>query len=84
MLRKIQLFSLLTMLSSGMAFAASPVAYVYVQKPVQGDYVAPIYAYATASNGKLTPIKGSPFHVMGNMIGNTGSHLITLGWPYAY
>ena len=85
MIRKIQLFSLLTMLCSGMAFAASPVAYVYVQKPVQGDYVvAPIYAYTAASNGKLTPIKGSPFHVMGNMIGNTGSHLITLGAAFMY
>jgi hypothetical protein len=84
MKRKTQLFSLLTMLCSGMAFAASPVAYVYVQKPVQGDNLAPIYAYATASNGKLTPIKGSPFHVTGNMIGNNGSHLITLGAAFMY
>ena len=45
MIRNIQLFSLLTMLCLGMAFAASPVAYVYVQKPVQGDDVSPRFTH---------------------------------------
>jgi hypothetical protein len=38
MTRKIQLFlCLLAMLAPWPAFAASPVAYVYVQQPVAGD-----------------------------------------------
>jgi hypothetical protein len=66
MKRKIQLFCLFTMLCSGVAVAASPVAYVYVTATVsEPDTPGPIYAYSAASNGKLTPIKGSPFAVSG-------------------
>ena len=81
MTRKIQLFlCLITMLCSGEAFAASPAAYVYVQQPVQGDiYSAPIFAYAAASDGKLTPIKGSPFtQTTGTIVGTNGTRFITL------
>jgi hypothetical protein len=79
MTRKIQLFCLFTTLCTGVAIASSPVAYVYVQQPVQGDiYSSPIFAYAAASDGKLTPIKDSPFlNIPGGMVGTNGTHFIT-------
>ena len=56
MKRKIQLFCLFTMLCSGAAVAASPVAYVYVTATVsEPDTPGPIYAYSAASNGKRSP-----------------------------
>jgi len=78
-IRVLQILALLASLCTGVAFAASPVAYVYVQTPVQGDvYSAPIFAYAAASDGKLTPIKGSPFlDLPGGIVGTNGTHFVT-------
>jgi hypothetical protein len=69
---------LIALLTPGLAIAASPVAYVYVQQPLQGaSSSAPIYAYAAASAGILTPIKGSPFTATGTIVGTNGTHFIT-------
>jgi hypothetical protein len=54
---------LMATLSTGVAVAASPVAYVFVQEDSSqtGDTApSPISVYAAASDGKLTKIKGSP------------------------
>jgi hypothetical protein len=79
MTHKIRLFLCLSAtLSTGVAVAVSPVAYVYVQQPLQGDISsAPIFAYAATSAGKLTPIKGSPFTATGTIVGTNGTHFIT-------
>jgi hypothetical protein len=65
MTRNIQLFfiCLIATLSTGVAFAASPVAYVYVQ-----ETGGPVSVYSAASDGKLTQIKGSPFDLPGRLI----------------
>jgi hypothetical protein len=56
MTRKVQLFCLFATLCSGVAIAATPVAYVYVQQPVSGDiYSAPIFVYAAASGVSFRP-----------------------------
>lgn len=71
-----------TAICTGMAAAQSPVAYVYVgESAVQTQY-SPVYAYSASSDGKLTPIKGSPFTQAENtgiMIGANGSHFIFSG-----
>jgi hypothetical protein len=70
MTRRLQLFlCLMTTLYTAAAFAQSstpdstgsaPVAYVYVAASKNAD-ANEIYAFAAASNGKLTEVKGSPF-----------------------
>ncbi len=40
---------------------SSPVAYVYVSSNPNNSSTNEIHAYAAASNGKLTPVSGSPF-----------------------
>lgn len=70
------LATLLTSVASGQE------AYVYDSTPIGG-----IYAYDAASNGKLAPIKGSPFNVSGQeMIGTNGSYIVTadIANLYAY
>ena len=76
---------LASMTCTGMAFAQSPVAYVYVtqtdQLPNESFQTQPIYAYSVTSNGKVTPVEGSPFtQISGMMVGTTGSHFITDGY----
>jgi hypothetical protein len=79
---------LITLLTPGMAIAASPVAYVYVQEDSSqsGDTApSPISVYADASDGKLTKIKGSPFkQIAGVMVGNNGKHIVTLDAGYLH
>jgi hypothetical protein len=87
-MRSICLLTCLTaLLTPGMALAASPVSYVYVQEDSSqtGD-TAPsaISVYAAASDGKLTKIKGSPFQATGVMVGNNGTHIITLDAGYLH
>jgi hypothetical protein len=70
---------------TGIAFAESPVAYVYVtqtdQLPGESFATQPIYAYSVTSNGKVTPVEGSPFtEISGMMVGTNGSHFITNGY----
>jgi hypothetical protein len=79
MTRKIQLFCLFTSLSSGVAIAATPVAYVYVQPPVGGAvYSTPVYVYAANSAGKITQIEASPIYdVAGAIIGTNGKIFVT-------
>jgi hypothetical protein len=70
-----------TAIFPGVAAAAqSPVAYVYVaEDTVSSSPSSPITAYAASSEGKLTPIAGSPFaQTSGTMAGTNGSHFITL------
>jgi len=69
---------LVTMFSTGMVVAQTPVAYVYVAQSSPNNLTSPVSAYAAASNGKLTPINGSPFTTEGILIGTNGSQLITL------
>jgi hypothetical protein len=76
---------LIALFTPGLAFAASPVAYVYVQQPLQVDSTtAPIYAYSATSSGALTPIKGSPFTANGALIGTNGTHFITSYQTFLY
>jgi hypothetical protein len=60
--------------------AAAPVAYVYVQT-TEG-----VNLYDAAANGKLTPVKGSPFKATGLMIGSNRKYFMTLGtnWVHSY
>ena len=66
MTRRLQFFAcLFATLCTGLAFAqdnsaASPVAFVYVSSNPGGNSPQ-INAFAAASNGKLTPVSGSPF-----------------------
>ena len=65
---------LAAMLSASAAYAASPVANVYV--PTQSG----IHAYSASAAGKLTEIKGSPFkQTVGLAIASNQSYFITLG-----
>jgi hypothetical protein len=96
MTRKIQLFfaCLITLLTPGMAIAASPVVYVYVQQdsvlvPATNSYSgSPLSVFSATSAGKLTQIKGSPFTLLPaeTMVGTNGTHVITVdntpGNPY--
>jgi len=56
------------------------VAYVYVQT-TNG-----VNAYDAAANGALTLVKGSPFATLGQMGGNNGKYLISVGntWLHSY
>lgn len=70
---------------SGVTLAQSPVAYVYVAQTAQlkGESYGtqPIYAYSVNSEGKVMSVDGSPFtQISGEMVGNNGSHFITLGY----
>jgi hypothetical protein len=73
---------LVSTMCTGMAVAQSPVAYVYVAEDnsyTAGSGTSPITAYAAFSDGKLTPLPGSPFtHVSGLMYGTNGTHFITV------
>jgi len=60
------------------ATAAAPAAYVYVQTHQGVD------VFDAASDGKLTPIKGSPFASTGQMGGNNGKYLISIGTDYIH
>jgi hypothetical protein len=75
-------------LSAGVALAASPVAYVFVQEDSSqtGDTApSPISVYAAASNGKVTKIKGSPFkQIAGVMFANNAKHIVTLDAGYLH
>jgi hypothetical protein len=63
---------LIITLCTGVAVAASPVAYVYMTG------LGGIDAYEVSSAGKVTPIKGSPFtHTSGQAVGTNGTHFIT-------
>ncbi|HEV2133349.1 MAG TPA: Ig-like domain-containing protein [Terracidiphilus sp.] len=79
-MRSILTFACLTALSSGIALAQSPVAYVYVAEDFASSPTnSPITAYAASSNGQLTQIPGSPFtQTSGMMAGDNGSHFITV------
>src|ERR1700722_4380490 len=66
-------------LSSAIAFAASPVALVYV--PTSNG----INVYDASSAGKLTEIASSPFkNTSGLFIGTNGKFVITLGTDYVH
>ncbi len=89
MSRKTQILALLATLCTGVAFAASPVAYVYVQNGsvnAQGNLVYSISVYSAASDGKLTLVKGSPFlnNSTDGIVGTNGSYLVTQGNGYVY
>jgi hypothetical protein len=97
MTRTLQLFFCLIVLSSSAAFAASPVAYVYVAEDasIVDQYYfsnSPITIFSAASNGKLTQIKGSPFKGIAGqlLVGTNGTHFITVDYdsptnnPYLY
>jgi len=63
----------------------SPVAYVYVaqtdQLPSESFATQPIYAFSVTSNGKVTPVEGSPFtEISGMMVGANDTHFITNGY----
>jgi len=67
---------------TGMAVAQSPVAYVYVGENGTQTPFSAISAFAASSDGKLTPIKGSPFTQTANvgfMLGTNGTHFIFVG-----
>lgn len=70
------------MLSTGVAFAADPVAYVYVQEdsPQTRDTgPSPVSVYAASADSTVTMVNGSPFNqTMGVMVGTNGKQLITL------
>lgn len=53
--------------------AATPIAYVYVQTS-NG-----VLLYDEASDGRLTLDSASPFKTAGQLIGSTGSYVVTLG-----
>jgi hypothetical protein len=53
--------------------APAPVAYVYIQT------TPGVMVYAAAANGTLTPVKGSPFKVIGQMEDIGGKFLISVG-----
>ena len=82
------LLSLLALLSTGVAVASTPVAYVYVQEDstqTGNTAPSPISVYAVASNGTLTQVKGSPLkQIAGVLVGNNGSHIITLDASYLH
>jgi hypothetical protein len=60
---------LMATLSTGVAVAASPVAYVYTGTP------GGIHAFSASSAGKLTPIKGSPFPAKVLSLAGNGKYL---------
>jgi hypothetical protein len=63
--------------------AAAPVAHVYVQTTTAyGPCCGGEMVYAVAANGKLTPVKGSPFDIVGDLEDGNGKYLFTIG-PYS-
>jgi WD40 repeat protein len=67
------------MLGTGVALAASPVAYVYLTGP------GGIYAYEASSAGNVTAITGSPFtQTSGQAVGTNGTHFITQDPYFVY
>jgi hypothetical protein len=86
MTRTLPLFFCLA-LSTGAAFAASPVAYVYVAEDATVSS-SPITVFSATSSGKLTHVKGSPFTLKSQetLVGTNGTHLVTIdntpGTPY--
>jgi hypothetical protein len=60
-----------THLSTG----SSPVAYVYVVSNPRGSNVNEIVAFAAASDGKLTPVAGSPFQARVTSLAVNGKYL---------
>lgn len=66
-------------LSTSIALAQSPVAYVYVAQQGTQTTTGPIAVYDASSSGQLTAIKGSPFtQTKGSPIGTNGSHFLTV------
>jgi hypothetical protein len=55
--------------------ANSPVAYVYVSSNPNNSSTNEIHAYATAANGKLTPVSGSPFRDDVTSMATNGTYL---------
>jgi hypothetical protein len=92
--KTVSLVAFVALLSAGPAFtqsqsdeeilkpttAPATVAYVYVQT-TKG-----VNVYDAAANGKLTPIKDSPFATVGQMVGSNGKFFISLGtyWIHTY
>lgn len=62
-------------LSSTIAFSQA-VAYVYVANNPKNSSTNEITAYSVASDGKLTPLFGSPFHENVTALAATGSYLV--------
>jgi hypothetical protein len=58
--------------------ASAQIAYVYVSDGTSTN------AYAVSSNGKLKPVKGSPFPTAGDSVGSNGSYFITVDDPNVY
>lgn len=89
MTRPIQFFAcLLAMLCTGLAFAqdnstSSPVAFVYVSSNPSGNS-REIDAFAAASNGKLTPVSGSPFSANVQGMAVNGKYLFGTDGIYIY
>jgi hypothetical protein len=75
-----KMFLLSALLLSASAWAASPVALVYVQPTANyaPEGFAPIYVYTASSSGKLTQIEESPLNISGLIVGSNGKDLITL------
>lgn len=75
---------LVSTMCAGIAVAQSPVAYVYVAEDTSNTTItSPISAYAASTEGKLTPLPGSPYtHTTGVMIGTNGTHFLTLDGNY--
>ena len=71
---------LVSAMCTGMAVAQAPVAYVYVAEDLSpANTASPITAYAASADGKLIPLKSSPFtQTSGFMAGTNGSHFITV------
>jgi hypothetical protein len=69
---------------TGMVVAQTPVAYVYVAEDTNNlTTISPIAAYAASSDGKLTPLPGSPFtNTTGVMIGTNGTYFLTADGNY--
>jgi hypothetical protein len=79
----------LALLTAVPAFTQTPaqsrVAYVYVAQTdqLQGESFAtqPIYAFSVTSDGRVSPVEGSPFtQISGMMVGTNGTHFITNGY----
>jgi len=84
--RTVSLIAFLALLTAAPAFtqtpsdeatpdakAAAPAAYVYVQTTKGVD------VYAATAAGKLTLVKGSPFSTSGQMEGNNGKYVLSVG-----
>jgi len=89
MTRRLQFFAcLFATLCTGLAFAqdnsaASPVAFVYVSSNPGGNSPQ-INAFAAASNGKLTPVSGSPFSANVQGMAVNGKYLFATDTVHIY